>query len=47
MDYDEWADFLIDVAEDAGFELLLASNRKGFGLHRIPEEGPTLTEESP
>ncbi len=47
MDYDDWADFMMDVAEDAGFELFLASSKKGFGLHRIPAEGPVLSEESP
>lgn len=51
MDYDEWADFLTDVAEDAGFELLLAcepdSKVRGFGLHRIHAEEPALSQENP
>ena len=48
MDSDELADYLSDIAEDAGFELLLARGpeRMGFSLRRICGDGATVSEES-
>ena len=49
VDYDAWVDYLKDVTQNSGFELLLAREPKlmAVALHRIPKEGPQPTEESP
>ncbi len=49
VEYDEWADYLKEVAEDASFALYLASypDLRAVILRRLRGDGAASTEESP